>query len=485
MSNKKIDLTGQQFNEWKVLSHIGGQYWKCKCSCGTIQNKTSYALRYNKSKSCGHSKSIDLTNKVFGELTVIKYVGDGLWECRCSCKNTIVVSGQNLRNGITHKCKKCRYDNQRTNMINKYGDFSTHKIDNPREKWQIEILNNKEKFKEWLQSFGYKPFIYEVATKLNTSKSSILKTLHKYELEEYTSLGKELIHSSNVENDIYNYICSLGEFKIIKNDKKLIYPKEIDIYIPEKKLAIEVNGNYWHSNIYKDKYYHQQKTIDCAKQGIHLIHIFEYEWLSKKQPKLKELLKSILCGTQSIYGRDTYIKEISNSEAIDFEDKYHLQLGVNAAINLALFYKNDMIAVFTFGTPRYNSTHQYELIRACYKSDISVIGGSEKLFKYFINKYKPKSIITYCDISKFTGGMYTRLGFKPIQPNPITEPNYVWLNTEDNSILSRYKTQKHKLITQGLGTQDQTENEIMESLGYLKIYDSGNLKMEWKNNNDK
>ena len=482
MNNKKIDIKGKQFNEWTVLYHVNGQYWRCECSCGKIRDKTSYALRYDKSKSCGHSRLIDLKDKQFGDIKVIKYIGDELWECVCKCGNIFNANGQHLRNNGVTRCKKCRYDSQRSDMISKYGDFSSHRINNPRQEWQVEVLSNPDKFKEWMLSLEHKPFIYEISDKLNTSKSSILKTLHKYGLEEYTLLGKELVHSSNVENDVFKYVCSLGDFKVLQNVRNIIAPKELDIYIPEKKLAIEINGNYWHSDIYKDKYYHQQKTIDCVKKGIRLIHIFEYEWLSCKQSKLKDLLRGIICETTTIFGRNTTVREVSAAVAKEFEDDNHLQSSANASINIGLHYNNKLIALFTFGVPRYNNEYQYELIRACYKQGIKVIGGSEKIFKYFINKYNPSSIITYCDISKFTGNMYIRLGFKPIQPKPITEPNYVWLNTDNNSILPRYKTQKHLLVKYGLGDTDRTEVEIMETLGYIRIYDCGNMKLEWKSN---
>ena len=46
-------------------------------------------------------------------------------------------------------------------------------------------------------------------------------------------------------------------------------------------------------------------------------------------------------------------------------------------------------------------------------------------------------------------------------------------------VLPRYKTQKQKLLSKGFGTKEQTEDDIMESLGYYKVYDSGNLKLEW------
>ena len=109
---------------------------------------------------------------------------------------------------------------------------------------------------------------------------------------------------------------------------------------------------------------------------------------------------------------------------------------------------------------------------------MKVIGGTDKLFKYFIRNHEFNSIITFSDITKFTGNVYTRLGFKPAGNNPITEPNYVWVNCS-NKVLSRYQTQKHKLIAQGLGKKDDTEDSIMKSHGYLKTYDSGNIRLEY------
>jgi hypothetical protein len=101
------------------------------------------------------------------------------------------------------------------------------------------------------------------------------------------------------------------------------------------------------------------------------------------------------------------------------------------------------------------------------------------MFSYFLKQYNPTSIITYSDISKFTGNCYTKIGFKPIQPNPITEPNYVWVSADKNTVLSRYQTQKQRLIDEGLGTEDQTEDNIMSMLNFLKVYDSGNIRLEW------
>ena len=135
----------------------------------------------------------------------------------------------------------------------------------------------------------------------------------------------------------------------------------------------------------------------------------------------------------------------------------------------------------TFGKPRFNNNYQYELYRLCWKDNIRVIGGLEKLFKYFIDNFDVDSVVTYCDISKFNGNSYTKIGFKTCEDS-ITLPNYVWVNIYNNDIKTRYQTQKHKLIEQGLGTESETEAEIMHNLDYYRIYDSGNIKLYWVRN---
>ena len=132
----------------------------------------------------------------------------------------------------------------------------------------------------------------------------------------------------------------------------------------------------------------------------------------------------------------------------------------------------------TFGKPRFKTHEEYELLRLIWKSSVVVVGGAEKLFKAFIERYNPVDIVSYCDISKFTGGVYSRIGFT-LDKNADITPNYKWVKLETNEILPRYKTMKHKLLAAGLGDSKQTETQIMENLGYKKIYDSGNLKFIW------
>ena len=130
--------------------------------------------------------------------------------------------------------------------------------------------------------------------------------------------------------------------------------------------------------------------------------------------------------------------------------------------------------------PRFDKNAQYEILRLAWNSNYAVIGGTEKMFKCFVSKYNPESVITYVDISKFSGMCYINLGFKKHQDNFITEPNYKWVHAYENYVLSRYQTQKNILIKNGLCTDDDTEDSTMERAGFLKIYDSGNAKFIWE-----
>ena len=100
--------------------------------------------------------------------------------------------------------------------------------------------------------------------------------------------------TSQGEVDIAYYIKELYSGNVITRSRSIIKPLELDIYLPEKHLAFEFNGTYWHSeNCNCESGYHFQKTKLCNRLGIRLIHVFEYEWMYK-QEKIKALIRSAL-----------------------------------------------------------------------------------------------------------------------------------------------------------------------------------------------
>lgn len=484
VSSLLCDLTGKVIGNWLVLAYAGNLKWICECiNCGELHEVYGYSLRNGTSKSCGCSQLIDITGQTFGEWTALEYIGKGYWRCRCSCGTYRDIKSYQLRRGETNSCgcKKSKY--YRSKLLENLGELSYNKLENKRTIKQIQAVENNDNLLEFILSeFSETPTTYQLSTKLGLNVSNTLKYIHKYELEGFVNIGAFL---SKEEDEVYNILIDIIEkhnlkYTVKRRVRNLISNKELDLYIPELNLAIEFNGSYWHSSIYKDKFYHQQKTIECNQKGIRLLHIFEYEWnnINIKYKIINQLNKILNDENNKIYARDTEIKLIESSETRKFLDENHLQGYINTSINLGCFYGNELIGVMTFGKPRFNKGFDYELIRLCWKSSIYVVGGTQKLFSYFVNNYKPITVISYCDISKFNGDVYKRLGF---EFSRLSEPNYKWVNTITNDVLSRYQTQKHKLVEQGLGTEAETEDEIMESFGYLKIYDSGNSVYTWRN----
>ena len=487
------NLKGKTFGSYRVIEYVGDHYWKCECtSCGTIKNVSSQKLTIDNVTKCikcsnqeNGKKMLEdtitsLIGKSFGNLKVIGYNYDTRkYKCECQCKdkNIIEVSRSNLKNGHVKSCGCIRNELYRNTMNERYGDTSSRRIDNPRDYKDIEALENKnifmQRYAELTRRIGRTPKSIDIALEFDVTTSIALKYAHKYNVEVDIDTGT----ASRYEDDI----CSiLGENNIVRHNRSIIAPQELDIYIPDKKVAIEFNGSYWHSTVYLDKYYHQKKTLECVKKDVRLIHIFEHEWVdSNTQRKLTQLLKQIV-NNDCIKKRahNLHIKNVDTYECKQFLDEYHIQNNVYSEIRIGLYDDNNVLyAIMTFGKPRFTGDYEYELIRFCTKSGYKIYGAASKLFNYFLDKYRPNSVITYCDMTKFSGNTYSKLGFT-YSINDITEPNYCWVNA-NLEVLSRYQTQKHKLVESRLGTKEQTEDEIMSNLGYYKVYNSGNLKMSW------
>ena len=66
------------------------------------------------------------------------------------------------------------------------------------------------------------------------------------------------------------------------------------------------------------------------------------------------------------------------------------------------------------GRPRKNDSVQYEMLHFCSRNGFRIVGGLSKLFSYFKNSFKPESVVSYCDSSKFEGTVYEILGFHKV-----------------------------------------------------------------------
>lgn len=281
---------------------------------------------------------------------------------------------------------------------------------------------------------------------------------------------------SDFEFGVGDFIEQIYSGEIIKNDRTILDGLELDLYFPDKNLAIECNGLYWHSEeMGKSKHYHLTKTNDCLKKGIRLIQIFEDEWMLNKQV-VKGLITSMLIKeTGHIYARNCTVVELNGATTANFLNTYHLQGQDKSRVKLGLVYKTELIAVMTFGVSRFSKFDGYELYRYAFKK--RVVGGASKLLSYFIKSHHPTKIITYSDKRYFTGKLYESIGFTRLEDSP---PGYWYFSKSKYYRQHRFGFKKSTL-KQRLNIFDSnlTEYQNMVNNGYFRIWDCGNFKFIW------
>lgn len=259
---------------------------------------------------------------------------------------------------------------------------------------------------------------------------------------------------SSQENEISDFIENEIGLKVVKNNRKLLSDKkEIDIYIPSKNLAIEHNGLIWHSEEYcKDKYYHLKKTEGCIKQGIQLIHIFEDEWLFKKdivKSKIREMTNSI---PDVVDFNECIVKKVSTEQCKDFLNINSFYKTANISDVYGSFYKNELTSLLALNKTA--NDDEYELVAYCNKLNTVVIEGIRGLFEVFVKEKKPFIVRAKVDRRWANGNSFEKIGFKHIKD---TEPNYY------------YVVNRHRYL--------RPINLVKEA---YRIFDSGNSIFEWK-----
>lgn len=355
----------------------------------------------------------------------------------------------------------------------RYGTYNPAKSDIIKDKIRLnyygkevfDILNDKMKLKNIILSIPIEfRTIKNIGIKIGLDKfdfqwTRVITYLEKYDFMTDKNLGiiPRTSNHSQPELEVKEFIQNLG-FDC-DSTRKILNGKEIDIFLPEKGIGIEFNGDYFHSDQKVPHDYHFEKSKIACENNIRLIHIYQCEWEDPEmQPKIKELLKIALGKTDTkVYARNCEVKKIDNSEAKPFNDKNHLQGHRNAQVTYGLYYKNTLVQLMSFSK---NRKYEWEIIRGCPASNNIVVGGVSKLFKHFVREYNPKEVFSYCDFNKFDGKGYEALGMEFIG---YTGPDKFY------SIKGR-KVQRNPY--------KRTE---LEGLADFIIYGAGSKKYLWKN----
>ena len=144
-----------------------------------------------------------------------------------------------------------------------------------------------------------------------------------------------------------------------------------------------------------------------------MLSIFDVDWRNRRK-KIKQLIENIFIPKTKIYARKCTIVKLSYKEVKEFTDLYHLQGSSHyQSINYGLYFQGELMSLISFSKSRYSKDkEEFEIIRYVVKQGYTVIGGFQKLLKYHIYLSNSKNIVTFSDNDFFTGGIYSKAGFK-------------------------------------------------------------------------
>ena len=357
-------------------------------------------------------------------------------------------------------------------LIDRYGFNSIYKNENFR-KNRFLISNNT----------NYIRYI-----KYSISSFNCDKCLHEFELssDNYYHRNKNGISLCTIcnpigdsksikEKDIFEYIKSIYSGEIIQSYRDKL---EIDIYLPELKIGFEFNGLYWHSDKYKEKNYHLDKTNYFKDKGIRIIHIWEDDWTFKTNIVKSQIL-NLLGKSYRIFARKCIIKKVDVKTTRKFLDDNHIQGLVNSSIKLGLYYQDELVSIMTFDSFEGRKKMEdggYNLSRFCNKLGNNVVGGASKLLNYFIKNYDVKRIVSYADKDWSIGNLYYTLGFENVGGNG---PDYKYIVDNKRVHKSNYKKSRLRTILTSESDYLLTEHQATKKLGIYRIYDCGKIKFEY------
>jgi len=300
--------------------------------------------------------------------------------------------------------------------------------------------------------------------------------------------------SSKMEEKICSFIKNKLKLEIIERSRKIILPKELDIFIPSKNIAIELHGNRWHSEVVSIKYHKDIKEVKnhlkikydiCKLKNIQLLQFYEDEIYFKLKIIKRMIRHKLGKSKKTFYARKLILKEINKNECKQFLDKFHIQGKCKFKKSYGLFTsKNKLISVMAFSYhvshrgKKFNNT-EWELVR--FASKYSVVGGASRLLKEFIrNTPKCKKIISYSDNRFSLGELYRILGFKK---DKDIKKDYYYVNHKDKYLIRYHKSYMKKSNQESLSKSSNfkfddnlTEYQNSHNNGFYRIWDAGKIK---------
>lgn len=508
------------FGKLTVLSFVEKRnyrnFWLCRCECGTERIVREDHLLEGRTASCGCCRNkpsatrLSLEGKRFGKLTVISFAeirnGMSYWNCKCDCGNTCTACGKLLVRGTTKSCGCLKHSFVRTKKRafpavsdNKelakefgrtegalylakrklFGEYIAFLNSEQKETLKAYFASNQNRKESDLKLLSEEmkrsyQTVYDTKIKLFGKNIPVLSEEQREQMKKYFE-QTEKWGTSVAEKEVVDFIRSIYKGEVTENDRSAIYPKELDVYVPEKKFAVEYDGLFWHSEggeCFAD--YHLKKTSECMKRGIRLLHVYENEWRDKQ-----DIVKSMIASALGIYVRREYarnlkVKEVTDKKvAVDFFEANHIQGAVHKfSLCLGLFKGEELLQAVVFGKQHFGKNGETELYRMVTKKNCQVVGGFSKLMEH--SPYD--NVVSYVALRMFDGKGYLAGKWKIEHQS---EPSFCL--TDGVNVYSRHLFKKSKCKQKFKNvSEDMTEKEMQLKNGLYRLWDCGTFKVRWK-----
>lgn len=333
---------------------------------------------------------------------------------------------------------------------------------------------------------------YKPLKVLCTKHGVTLETRPNYLLNGWNPCPKCNHMASKGEDEVYRFLSNLTAAE--QRNRKIIAPKELDIYLPGHELAVEYCGMFWHSHgsqeeERKNKRKHQQKYDLCKSLGVRLITLWEEEWKDHNYAIRRLLRNAVGKSKGKLMARKCELKKVPNAEAKQFYEKYHPQGGEGSGEHYALLWNGRMVACmrFVYGVnDRGLSAANRTWTLGRYATRVTVAGAASRLFKAFLEDHKPEEVKSFSDNRFFEGGMYEQLGFS--MEEEVVADYQVWSPKTGMKPKSHYQRRniQKRLSEHGLDdvydseVDPRTEAEMTFMMGCRRIYDCGKKRWVWR-----
>ena len=369
-------------------------------------------------------------------------------------------------------------DKRRETFLSKYGVEHYHQSEEYKSKIEkrnidkIQYINPEIIVDGFKNIDEYKSLCISFSCKKCNTKDILPNVTFGYRQKNFNTpcsvCGNFQRNYSNREKELLSEIEKFYNGEIVTN-KKIIPPYEIDIFIPEFNLGIEYNGLFWHSETGggKDAKYHYKKTLLARERNIRLLHIFENEYINSKQIILEKIKNIVGLSEKGVGARKITIEKISSLDGNGFLQKHHIQGSVPGSKFFGGYNETNLVSVLAYKI----SGDTLEITR--FANDFKTYPGLfSKYLSYIQKNVNVRKIVTFADLRISYGDLYNKTGF---DQEEVLGPTYYY--TDYTEVYHKFNFRKKQIEKKfNVNVENKTEKELMEELGYDRIWDSGKIK---------